>query len=110
MQTAIMGQPPSTAGDGLTAGNFGNLDQHCHAVLESLDVNIVMLDHEPGYPDSCFINGVAVVVPELGVIARPGTESRRGEKDLIESTRINQRVTEPEDRLMSGLASLSCHL
>jgi dimethylargininase len=51
--------------------------------LRGLGLDIEMLDPLPGFPDAYFVEDVAVVVPELAVIARPGAPSRRGEADAI---------------------------
>src|SRR5438128_6678760 len=51
--------------------------------LRALDLEIEVLDPLPGFPDAYFLEDVAVVVPELAVVARPGAPSRRGEADAI---------------------------
>jgi len=51
--------------------------------LRALGLEIEVLDPLPGFPDAYFVEDVAVVVPELAVVARPGAPSRRGEADAI---------------------------
>src|SRR5438128_12614228 len=51
--------------------------------LRALGLEIEVLDPLPGFPDAYFLEDVAVVVPELAVVARPGAPSRRGEADAI---------------------------
>jgi dimethylargininase len=47
--------------------------------LRDLDVTVLSLPAEPALPDSMFVEDPAVVVPEVAVITRMGTPSRRGE-------------------------------
>jgi len=51
--------------------------------LRALGLQVEVLDSLPGFPDAYFVEDVAVVVPELAVVARPGAASRRGEADAI---------------------------
>jgi dimethylargininase len=52
--------------------------------LRSLGLQITALDPLPGYPDAYFTEDVAVLTPEVAVIARPGAPTRQGEIDAIE--------------------------
>lgn len=49
------------------------------ATLTELGCEVVQLPGDAAFPDCVFIEDTAVVVDEVAVIARPGTESRRGE-------------------------------
>src|SRR3954466_8491199 len=51
--------------------------------LRALGLAVDVLDPLPGFPDAYFVEDVAVIVPELAVIARPGALSRREEVDAI---------------------------
>ena len=51
--------------------------------LRAAGLEIEMLDPLIGFPDAYFVEDVAVVAPELAVVARPGAASRRGEADAI---------------------------
>ncbi len=51
--------------------------------LERLGCRVVSLPAEPDLPDSVFVEDTAVVLDELGVVARPGAESRRAEPESI---------------------------
>jgi dimethylargininase len=53
--------------------------EHYQQVLAGLGCRIELIPSDPAQPDSVFIEDTAVVVEELGVITRPGAESRRGE-------------------------------
>ena len=41
--------------------------------------NVIELEALPGYPDAYFVEDVAVVLPEVAVLTRPGAVERRGE-------------------------------
>lgn len=44
---------------------------------------VLVLEAEPGMPDSVFVEDVAVVVDEVAVMTRPGAESRRAEGGAV---------------------------
>jgi dimethylargininase len=89
---AIARLPGSNAGDGLTSAGLGAPDaermlaQHRDYVriLESLDLQVTVLDADENFPDACFVEDTAVVTPEVAVITRPGAPSRRGEEVAVE--------------------------
>ena len=49
------------------------------ALLAECGCRILRLAEEPDLPDSVFVEDTAVVVDELGIIARPGADSRKPE-------------------------------
>jgi dimethylargininase len=51
--------------------------------LEELGCVLESLPAEPDFPDSVFVEDVAVVLDEIAVITRPGAVSRRGERASI---------------------------
>jgi len=51
--------------------------------LERAGTSVRVLPPEPDLPDSVFVEDTAVVLDEVAVIARPGTETRRGEVPAI---------------------------
>jgi len=53
-------------------------------VLGGLGCRVEHLDEDPGFPDSVFVEDIAVVLDEIAVITRPGALSRRGERASIE--------------------------
>lgn len=65
-------------------------------VLESLGCTVDLLPPLEEYPDSCFVEDVALLTPEVAVIAGPGAETRRGEEDHIVDA---VRKYYPEDRI-----------
>lgn len=84
---AIVRKPGRDALLGLTTAELGTLDhelllrQHAaySATLRLLSLDVIELDALPGYPDAYFVEDVAVVLPEVAVIARPGAVERRDE-------------------------------
>ncbi len=60
--------------------------QHAEYVraLVALGCSVQEVEPAPDYPDSVFIEDVAVVFDEIAVITRPGAESRRGETAAVE--------------------------
>ena len=55
-------------------------------LLEGLGCRIEHLAEDPGFPDSVFVEDIAVVLDEIAIITRPGALSRRGERPSIERT------------------------
>jgi len=54
-------------------------------VLKSCGVEVITLEADERFPDSCFVEDVAVCTKKFAVIAKPGASSRRGEeKEIIE--------------------------
>jgi len=84
---AITRRPGPELVQGLTTAGLGPPDwrlalaQHDAyvAALRGLGLEVTVLPDLPGHPDACFVEDVAVVVPGLAVITRPGAHSRRGE-------------------------------
>lgn len=88
---AIVRPPASTFASGLTTADLGPPDldlalkQHaayCRA-LERCGPQLTVLDPDPEFPDSTFVEDAAVLTPRLAVITRPGAESRLGETAAI---------------------------
>jgi dimethylargininase len=104
---AIVRIPSPTLADGLTTSNLGRADyglfvtQHLSytAVLRSLNLKILKLPSLPDLPDAHFIEDVAVITPEVAVIARPGAVERRPEiehiRDILSDLRPLAAIEEP---------------
>lgn len=100
---AIARLPATNAGDGLTSAALGAPDiermlaQHRDYVqiLESLDLQVTVLDADEAFPDGCFVEDVAVVTPTVAVITRPGASSRQGEEAAIEPLLAKHRPIAP---------------
>lgn len=61
------------------------LEQHKKYVetLESLGMVVDVLPIVEDYPDSCFVEDVAVVTEKMAIVTNPATEARNGEKEYI---------------------------
>jgi dimethylargininase len=61
------------------------IEQHrCYEkLLEELGARVIALPAEPQFPDGVFVEDPALVLDEIGVMTRPGAESRRGEGESI---------------------------
>jgi dimethylargininase len=104
---AIVRMPSPTLSNGLTTSNLGRPDyslfltQHLSytAVLRSLGLKILKLPSLPEFPDAHFIEDVAVITPEIAVIARPGAPERLGEiahiRDILSDLRPLAAIEEP---------------
>lgn len=100
---AIVRPPAQNFAEGLTTAGLGApdyiraLEQHeayC-AALERCGLSLIKLDADPNYPDACFVEDTAVIIPEFAfqcardptptrvVLTRPGAASRAGEVQSI---------------------------
>jgi dimethylargininase len=52
-------------------------------VLKKLGGNVIELPAEADLPDSVFVEDAAFILPEVGVITRPGADSRKPETESI---------------------------
>lgn len=76
---------------GLTSARLGTPDyemalaQHAGYVsaLESCGLQVTVLPPDERFPDSTFVEDVALLTTRCAVITRPGAPSRRGEADLM---------------------------
>ena len=57
-------------------------DGYCRA-LESLGCEVIRLPAEAAFPDSVFVEDVALVFDEVAIATRPGAESRRDEGGAV---------------------------
>lgn len=62
------------------------LEEHADYVkaLEKCGVNVVVLEPEEEFPDSCFVEDVAVITRKGAIITNPGAASRNKETEKIE--------------------------
>ena len=87
---AITKKPCKALIDGITTAMFGEgtpdyelaIKQHDKYVetLKSLGLEVLDLEADERYPDSCFVEDPAVVMAECAIITNPATSSRNGEK------------------------------
>ena len=99
---AVTRKPSENFSSGITTSGLGKPDykkaliQHeayCEA-LKQCGLDVITLDADDRYPDSCFVEDTAVVLDEIAVITSPGAESRRGEENEIEKLLAQFRMTE----------------
>jgi dimethylargininase len=89
---AIVRRPSANYHRGLTTGEPGTgdiarFDREHRAYVDALTaagLDVIVLEPLDAYPDAHFVEDVAVIVPELVVITRPGAPSRRDETRHIE--------------------------
>lgn len=89
---AITRKPNVNFAAGLTTAEWGNkpdYDLFCRQhqsyveTLRSLGLEVILLDAEPDFPDSHFVEDTAVVMAETAMVTRPGADSRLGEIEKI---------------------------
>lgn len=96
---AVTRKPGRNFADGLTTANLGLpdfkliLEQHSAYVstLRSLGLEVEVLQSLPEYPDAYFVEDVAIVTPEVAVIANPGAKERTRETEHIEPSLAQYR-------------------
>lgn len=88
---AIVRTPGSSLPQGITTANLGEVDfdkalcQHAKYVqaLEKLGLKVIVLPPEEAFPDSTFVEDVALVFGDTGIITNPGDKRRNGETVAI---------------------------
>ncbi|MES2017997.1 MAG: arginine deiminase family protein [Pseudomonadota bacterium] len=84
---AIVRLPASNFADGLTTVSLGVPDfattivqhqRYCGALREC-GLTLTHLDADPRYPDSTFVEDVAILMERGAIMTRPGADSREGE-------------------------------
>ncbi len=87
-------KPASTFAKGITEAQLGAPDYHralyqhsqyCE-ILRSLGLEVIVLEADPRFPDSVFVEDVALCTSEGAVLTRPGATSRRKEVEGVENT------------------------
>ena len=86
-KNVIVKKPCSSMIDGISSADLGKpnfqvaMKQH-EVYIETLKkcgVEVTVLEADENYPDSCFIEDVALCTKKCAIITRPGANSRRGE-------------------------------
>ncbi len=91
---AIVKRPSKSLADGLTTAKLGKPDyknallQHSAyiAALQKCGLQVTVLDADKDFPDSCFVEDVALLTPHCAILTNPGATSRKGEVELIKKT------------------------
>lgn len=94
---AIVRPPAPNFAEGLTTAGLGApdytlaLQQHqaYYAALEQCGLRLIRLEPDPDYPDSTFVEDVAIVTDALAILTRPGAPSRNGEVGRMRETLAN---------------------
>lgn len=74
-------------------------------ILEECNYTVITLDAEAAYPDSVFVEDTAVMLPEAAILLPLGTETRRGEAELMRETLgslSEVRIADPEVSIEGG--------
>jgi len=87
-KNAIVRKPCQTLVRGLTSASLGlpdfqkALEQHSQYVdaLRSCGLNVKVLEADSRFPDSVFVEDVALCTPDCAIVTNPGAPSRNGEK------------------------------
>lgn len=88
---AIVRKPCKAMLNGLTSASLGlpDYDLACEqhqdyiSALKECGLQITELPALESYPDSCFVEDVALLTPNLAILTNPGADSRRGETQHI---------------------------
>jgi dimethylargininase len=91
---AIVRRPGPNFVEGVTTAKLGKpsferaLQQHekYWRALEACGLKIILLEADSRFPDSTFVEDVAVLTKQGAILTRPGAESRRGEVAGIRDT------------------------
>jgi dimethylargininase len=89
---AIVRTPCRAMVNGLTSANLGTPDfelalaQHAAYIeaLEACGLDVTVLPASEGFPDSTFVEDVALLTSACAVITRPGAPTRRGETASVQ--------------------------
>jgi len=88
---AIVRKPGRSVLEGITTASLGKVDyttmckQH-EAYIEALEncgLEVTLLEPDEKFPDSVFMEDVALLTTKCAIITRPGAKSRVGEEKLI---------------------------
>ena len=88
---AIVRTPGQSMVDGLTTAGLGPpnyekaLDQHAQYIgaLKDCGLDVLVLAPDEEFPDSTFVEDVALLTADCAIITNPGAQSRRGETEAI---------------------------
>jgi len=106
---AIVRTPGKSMVDGISGSGLGKpdfslaLEQHHQYVkaLTECGLDVTILDADERFPDSVFVEDVALLTDRCAIITSPGAESRRGEEKAIRKT-IEKIYTGVEEIVYPG--------
>lgn len=111
---AIVRTPGRSMVNGLTSAELGPpiyekaLIQHVEYIeaLKECGLDVLVLSADERYPDSTFVEDVALLTGECAIITNPGAESRRGEtteiKEILKDYYINIVEVQEPGRVEGG--------
>ena len=105
---AIVRKPCRSMINGLTDANLGfpdyqkALKQHEEYVSALIDcgLKVTVLEADENFPDSTFVEDVALLAPHCAIITNPGAPSRRGE--IVEMKKIVQEFYSNIEEIMAS--------
>ena len=108
-KNAIVRKPGRSLVNGLTGANLGPPDynkaveQHAGYVkaLKDCGLTVRVLEADENFPDSTFVEDVALLTPRCAIITNPGAPSRRGEISGIKNI-IRDYYKDVEEILSPG--------
>ena len=88
---AIVKTPGRNFQEGITTSGLGlpNYQKAIHQhqkyiqALEDCGLEVIVLDPDEEYPDSTFVEDIALITPKCAIITNPGVDSRKGETEAI---------------------------
>jgi dimethylargininase len=91
-KNAIVRTPGPTLSEGIRTASTEEpeyqaaLVQHAAYIeaLQSCGVEVTVMEADPEYPDSCFVEDTAVLAGRVAVITHPGAPARQGEEKKVE--------------------------
>jgi dimethylargininase len=87
LTTAVNEEPPQYA-------ILVNQHEEYIAALQSIGLEVILLDALPDHPDAYFVEDTAVVAANVAVITNPGAGTRQGEEETIAPVLAKYRKTE----------------
>ncbi len=90
-KNVITRKPSISMIHGITTANLGKPDYHKALLqhgeyvnaLKKCAVNVIVLEADENFPDSCFVEDTALLTRECAIITNPGALSRKGEEKEI---------------------------
>ena len=90
---AIVRTPCENMVNGLTTAGLGEpdyplaMEQHRKYIstLNECGLDVIILDEDPAFPDSTFVEDTALLTPACAIISKPGARSRKGEEIQMQS-------------------------
>ena len=100
----IVRVPSKSMVNGLSSAHLGKpvyqkaLDQHTKYIeaLEKCGVEVTVLEADENYPDSTFVEDIALLTPKCAIITNPGAPSRKGETKGMDKV-LSQFYTNVEE-------------